>query len=103
MSLADLDRPPVTWHYDRWDQDIVFRPISAKTLAALSDGFGQLHGQDVDTPGALRFYAALLAATVESHAHTADEWLEASGDTLQKLGMEALRVNHLLIDEAKKN
>lgn len=105
MSLADLDRKPVTWHYDRWDADVIFRPIGAKTYALLAGEFAGVHGQGVEaaTPESLRFYAALLAATVESHPHTAEEWMEATTDTLQALGMEALRVNGLLVEEAKKN
>jgi len=99
MNLADLDRKPVTWHYDRWDTDVVFRPISAATLAK----FAGLDGEAVDTPAALRFYAELLAVCVESHQATPDEWMEVSGKSLQTLGMQALRVNGLLAEEAKKN
>jgi L-serine deaminase len=103
MNLADLDRPTVTWRYDQWDQDIVFRPINATTYAMLATDFAPVHGESADTPAALRFYAALLAACVQSHKYTADEWMEASGPTLQALGMQALKVNHLLVEEAKKN
>jgi hypothetical protein len=99
MNLADLDRKPVTWRYDRWDTDVVFRPISAAMLAK----FAGLNGEDVDTPAALRFYAELLAVSLESHKFTAEEWMDASGKTLQMLGMQALRINGLLAEEAKKN
>ena len=103
MNLADLDRPTTTWFYERWNQDVVFRPINAKTLALLSEDFGHVHGEDTDTPAALRFYAALLAASIESHRATADEWLDASVTTLQALGMQALKVNGLLAEDTKKN
>jgi hypothetical protein len=103
MSIADIDRPAVVFHYDRWNQDVVFRPISAKTFALLATDFTTVDGQDVDTPAALGFYAALLAACVESHVATAEEWLEISGPSLQVLGKQALRVNGLLTEEAKKN
>ncbi|NLX57280.1 MAG: hypothetical protein GXY58_19395 [Planctomycetaceae bacterium] len=103
MSLADMDRPTVTWHYDRWDADIVFRPISARQLATLSGEFGNLHGESVDTPEALRFYAAVLAASVVSHEATADEWLDISVDTLKTVGRRALEINGLLVEETEKN
>lgn len=103
MSLADLDRKSVTWHYDRWDEDVVFRPISAKTFAALHGDFGALHGQDLDAPGVLEFYAAVLSATVVSHPATPEEWQEASQATLMALGYQALKVNNLLVEDAKKN
>ena len=99
MNIQDLDRKPVTWRYDRWDTDVVFRPISAAVLAK----FAGMNGEAVDTPAALRFYAELLAVCVESHQATPEEWMEATGNTLQVLGMQALRVNGLLADEAKKN
>lgn len=99
MNLTELDRKPVTWHYDRWDADVVFRPISAATLAR----FAGLDGEEVDTPKAMRFYAELLAVCVESHHASPDEWMEVSGATLQVLGMQALRVNSLLAEDAKKN
>ena len=99
MGLADLDRKPVTWHYDRWDADLVFRPVSAAVLAR----FSTLNGEPVDTPAALAFYAELLAVSLESHPFTPEEWMEATGDTLHTLGMEALRINGLLVEEAKKN
>jgi len=103
VSLADLDRPPVTWRYDRWEQDITFRQISARTFAGLAGSFGPLHGADADAPEALRFYAELLAACVTSHQATAEEWLEVSHSTLLALGLQALKVNGLVIEEAKKN
>ena len=63
----------------------------------------QLHGAAADTPSALRFYAALLSASVVSHGGTPEEWMEASGETLRTLGMKALEINGLLLEDAKKN
>jgi hypothetical protein len=103
MSLTDLDRPTVTWHYDKWCADIVFRPISAKQLAALSGCFGNLQGESIDTPEALRFYAAVLSASVVSHQATADEWMDLSADTLKVVGKRALEINRLLVEETEKN
>lgn len=104
MDLATLDRPPVIWRYDRWEQDITFRQISAKVFAAIAGDFqASVHGQAADAPEAMRFYSELLSACVVSHQATPAEWLEVSADTLQTLGMQALRINHLLVEEAKKN
>jgi len=103
MSLVDLDRKPVTWHYDRWGEDVVFRPISARQLATLAGDFANLHGESVDTPEALRFYAALLAASIVSHQATADEWMELTAETLKTIGRKALEVNGLLVEETEKN
>lgn len=103
MSLIDLDRPPISWRYDRWERDIVFRPLSARQLAALSSTHDQVDGQAVDTPAALRFYAALLAATLEEPKYDEATWLEASAVTLQTLGMQALRINGLVAEDTKKN
>ena len=103
MSLSDLDRPPITWHYDRWDTDVIFRPLSARQLVALSHNHNQVDGQGVDTPGALQFYAALLAACVESPKFDETVWLDACTSTLQTLGLKALEINGLLEEAAKKN
>lgn len=103
MSLADLDRPPITWRFDRWERDIVFRPLSARQLVALSSVHNQVDGQAVDTPAALRFYAALLAATVTDPQYDEATWLDATTATLTTLGLEALRINGLVADDTKKN
>jgi hypothetical protein len=104
MILSDLDRPPITWHYDRWGQDVVFRPISALALAKISSDHPGVTGADTDQAGLCRFYAELLALSVESPVATLDEWLQVSAQTLAVLGDQALRVNGLLLDEdTKKN
>jgi len=104
MNLSELDRPTVTWHYERWQRDITLRPITAHQLALLNEDFGQLDGQDVGTPGALKFYASLLSVCVIDPQYSVDEWLnDASAETVKVLGMKALEVSGLIVDEAKKN
>jgi hypothetical protein len=103
MSLADLDRPPITWRFDRWDRDVTFRPLSARQLSALSIAHSQAEGEAIDTPAALQFYAGLLAACLVDPQFDAATWLDASTTTLQTLGMKALEINGLIAAEAKKN
>lgn len=103
MNLADLDRPPITWHFDRWERDVVFRQLSASQLVKLSAVHDQVDGQAADTPAALRFYAALLAATVTEPQYDEATWLDATTATLTELGLQALRINGLVADDTKKN
>lgn len=104
MSIGELDRPPISWRYEPWGQEVVFRRISAKTLALMAEDLRVIDGQETNTPAAIKFFAALLAATVVSHEATAEQWLaETTIETLTTLGQKAMEVNKLVAEEAKKN
>jgi hypothetical protein len=107
MSLADLDRKPVTWHYDKWDADVVFRAISAADWSLLVAKYEPHPTSDAIEDHAVirnaRQSAELLELSVVSHKATADEWLTLSKDTFQQLALKALEINGLLPDTAKKN
>jgi hypothetical protein len=107
MNLTDLDRKPVTWRYDRWDQDVVFRPISAADWARLVAKY-EPHpsGDAIEDHAVIRNAqqsAELLELSVVSHVAKAEEWLTLSKDTFQTLALKALEINGLLADQAKKN
>jgi len=103
MNLKDLDRPAVTYHCQRWDADVVLRPLSALDYIAIAGQWDDMEAEQEDAPRMLGFYAAILAATVESHPATAEEWLALTPATLIELGTHALRVCGLLEEDAKKN
>jgi hypothetical protein len=107
MNLVDLDRKPVTWHYDRWDTDVVFRPISATDWAHLVAKY-EPHptGDTIEDHAVIRNArqsAELLELSVVSHVATAEEWLTLSKETFQAFAIKALEINGLLPDQAKKN
>ena len=107
MSLADLDRKPVTWRYDKWDADVVFRPISAADWARLVAKYDpHPTGDEIEDHAVVRNAqqsAELLELSVVSHPAPAGEWLTLSKDTFQLLALKALEINGLLADQAKKN
>lgn len=103
MSLKDLDRPAVTFRYEPWGRELIFRRMDARSYIRIAGECADIDGEDVDSPTVIRFYAALLAASCEDPSFSQEEWLEASGQTLLMLGQEALRINGMQRDEAKKN
>ena len=103
MSLSDLDRQIVEFNYARWDRTIRFRPITAFQLVGLQADFGEVNGEDATSRDVMSFYAELLAASVIDPQYSASEWLnDASGETIMSLGLEALRINGLAVEDAKK-
>lgn len=103
MNLADLDRPPIAWRYDRWNRDVTFRKLSAGQLVELSAASADDEEIKSLSPKGLAFYAKLLELCVVDPHFDADTWMtEATTETLMELGQQALDVNGLGA-AAKKN
>jgi hypothetical protein len=104
MTLADLDRPPVTHHYAPWGREVTMRPISARDLVTLQSRWADLEGERADSDRAVSFYAELLAATVTDPAADPNTWAtETTQRTLLDLGQVALELCGLAHHETKKN
>lgn len=102
MSLEDLDRPIVTWHFEPWGRDVSMRRISAAQLAALQVSYGSVSTADATAAEMLKFYAELLSLSVVDPQASADEWFEqTTTDTLIKIGEQAARVSGLAYEQKK--